>query len=978
MTHGFKLIYEDELSELHSKARLWQHEKSGAQLLSFSNQDENKVFGVTLRTPPHDSTGLPHILEHSVLCGSKKYPVKEPFVELLKGSLQTFLNAFTYPDKTCYPVASANLQDFYNLIDVYLDAVFHPRIDDWVLQQEGWHLDAETPENGGEPEIKFKGVVYNEMKGVFSSPEAVLDRFAMHSLFPDTPYGLESGGDPEVIPELTYEQFTDFHRRYYHPSNARFYFWGNDPEEKRLQILGELLESYERISVEDSMVPLQKPFAEPQKERVPFVAGDDDKAMFTLNWVLAENGSSPAQVELGLALSMLDHILLGMPASPLRRVLLESGLGEDLAGNGMQDELRQILFSIGLKGIEESSAFAVEELILGTLKELADKGIPKESIEAAINSVEFALRENNTGRFPVGLAIMLRSLTTWLHCDTPSDSPEGQAAISVLRFEEPLAAIKQKAGQGYFEKMITDYLLQNKHRSGVLLYPDKNLEKTQKAAEEARLQSKLAELDPATKARLVEDTTKLKLMQETPDSHEDLATIPRLEVSDLPKNNQEIPQREIEAELPLFFHPQPTSDICYLNLNLDISPVPDRLLPLIPLLGRAMLEMGNKNRDYIELNMAIAAKTGGMGADLTILSGMGDRRPLGALSISGKAAPDKVEDLFQLTAELISETELNNREQFTRMLLEEKARLEHGMIPSGHMVVAQRLKASMSLAGWLSEQGNGVSYLKHIRSFADEAANDWPALLKKLEELRKILLNRQGALISLTAEEDALPKLAELACALGGKLPANQFAPVARVLENLPQREALLAPSQVNFVGKGANLYDAGYTYHGSAQVILKYLRTGYLWEKIRVQGGAYGAMCGLDRASGDFFLTSYRDPNIHESLKTFDGVAAHLSGKTPDKRELESAIIGAIGDVDAYLLPEAKGEAALYRHIAGDSAERRAKMRDEILSTTAKDVANFGEVLAAALPKACTAALGGAALEEYAKKEGWSINKLM
>jgi Zn-dependent M16 (insulinase) family peptidase len=548
--HGFGLIYEADVPELSSLARLWRHVGSGAQLLSFMNKDENKVFGVTLRTPPHDSTGLPHILEHSVLCGSKKYPVKEPFVELLKGSLQTFLNAFTYPDKTCYPVASANLRDFYNLVDVYLDAVFHPRLNEWVLAQEGWHLEA-VEAGGGEPEISFKGVVYNEMKGVFSSPEAVLERYAMHSLFPDSPYGLESGGDPERIPELTYGDFVDFHRRYYHPSNARFYFWGDDPEEKRLEILGGLLKGYARIEVADSAVPLQKPFGEERRARVPFAAGADDKAMFTLNWVLADIGPSGEQLELALGLAMLEHILLGMPASPLRRALLESGLGEDLAGGGLQDELKQMTFSIGLKGIEEQRAAAVEELILDTLEDLARNGVPAASVEAAINSVEFALRENNTGRFPVGLAVMLRSLAAWLHSDDPADSPEGRAAIAPLRFEAPLAAIKSKAGLGYFVGLIQTRLLDNRHRASVLLYPDQGLAGRREEEEAARVRAKLAALGAEERAGLAENTRKLIERQETPDSPEALAGIPRLEVADLPLTGQEIAQEKIPAALPL-------------------------------------------------------------------------------------------------------------------------------------------------------------------------------------------------------------------------------------------------------------------------------------------------------------------------------------------------------------------------------------------------------------------------------------------
>lgn len=983
----FTLVFDTEVTELNSRAKLWRHERSGAQLLSLSNKDENKVFAVSFRTPPHDSTGLPHILEHSVLCGSDKYPVKEPFVELLKGSLQTFLNAFTYPDKTCYPVASANLQDFYNLIDVYLDAVLHPRITEAVLQQEGWHLDAEP----GSP-VTFKGVVYNEMKGVFSSPEAVLERESMHALFPDTPYGLESGGDPEAIPSLTFEDFIAFHRRYYHPSNARFYFWGDDPEEKRLEIVGEALKAYEASETESSRVPLQEPFAEPKSLRLPFAAGQDDKPMFALNWVMPGLGTSSADTELVLAMEMLEHILLGMPASPLRRALIESGLGEDLAGSGMQVELRQLLFSIGLKGLRldveqsaEQAAARVEELILQTLRDLADNGVPLPSVEAAVNSVEFSLRENNTGRFPVGLSVMLRSLTTWLY----SDDPGQEAVLAALRFEEPLAAIKRQAlpaagaGQtGYFEGIIRKYLLDNRHRAAVLLYPDPDLASEQAVREEERLQAKLSALSEREKSALVENTARLRELQETPDAPEDLARIPRLRVEDLPRSGQEIHQKAPDGGMPpLYYHDQPTNGICYLDAHLDISPVPDKLLPLVPLLGRAMLEMGNSRRDYIELNMEIARKTGGMDSELTLFTRLRDRMPIGALTVSGKAAPDKVGDLFALFAELLTETELDNGngpEHFRRMLLEEKARLEYGLVPSGHLIAAGRLRASNSLTGWLSELCSGLGYLEAVRALSDEAAANWPGVLKKLQDVRKIIVNRQGLVLNITAEGRQEEELRGLAAKLADSLPESSLSPVSRAMEELPAKEAIVVPSQVNFMAKGMNLFDQGYVYHGSALAILKYLRTGFLWEKVRVQGGAYGAFSTLDRFTGDFVLASYRDPNIANTLQVFDACAAHLMDNPPDKRTLEASIIGAIGELDAYLLPEAKGKVAFGRALTGSTPEIRAQVRDEVFSTSPEHFRLFGQALAEALPGAGAVGLGGQALEEWAREQGWVVNKVL
>jgi Zn-dependent M16 (insulinase) family peptidase len=954
---------------------MWRHEGSRAQLLSLLNRDENKVFGVTLRTPPHDSTGLPHILEHSVLCGSKKYPLREPFVELLKGSLQTFLNAFTYPDKTCYPVASANLRDFYNLNDVYLDAVFHPRLDENVFRQEGWHLDLEAPSGKAHPAFCFKGVVYNEMKGAFSSPEALLERHALHSLFPDTPYGLESGGDPEAIPDLTFASFLAFHQRHYHPSNARFFFWGDDPEEERLRLTGDLLRGYAATDASASRVPLQTPFPAPRQVRLSYAAGAEEKAFFTLNWALPENTPDPSSVEENLGLSMLEHVLAGMPASPLRRALMESGLGEDLAGAGLQEELRQPVFSIGLRGVAAAKAPAAESLSLDTLRRLASQGVPAASAEAAINSVEFALRENNTGNFPVGLSVMLRSLALWLH----SDAPESRAAIAPLRFEAPLAAIKAKADQGYFAALIRKCLLDNPHRVSLLLRPARELGRRQAEAEEARLETRLAALDEDSRAGLPEAARQLRLRQETPDPPEALALIPRLTPADLPRTNQTIAQLlPCGPDIPIYFHPQPTNGVCYLSLSLDIGAVPDRLLPLLPLLGRAMLEMGNARRGYIDLNMDIARNTGGLQSGVGILSRLSDRLPLGALHISGKATPDKAETLFSLCAELLTDTDLDKQEQVARMLLEEKARLEQRLMSAGHGVVAARLKASQSAAGCLSERLGGVSYLESVRAFCAEARSDWPGLLGALEELRRIVLNRRGLVLGLTAEEEFQERLLAPARALASALPDRPPLPADRAALAPPAREALLIPSQVNYVGKGINLYDCGYAWHGSALVILRHLRAGWLWEKIRVQGGAYGAMCGLDRATGDFFFVSYRDPNILDTLRRYDECAEHLRRSPPDRRALEAAIVGAVGELDAYLLPEGKGDAALRRKITGDTPELRARLREEVLGATARDFRRFGEALAGAMPRAAVAALGGGELESRAGEAGWIVRRLL
>ncbi|SBW11028.1 Presequence protease 1, chloroplastic/mitochondrial [uncultured delta proteobacterium] len=965
--HGFTLVWEKTIPECKSLARFWRHETTGAELLSLKNDDENKVFGVSFRTPPQDSTGLPHILEHSVLCGSEKYPVKEPFVELLKGSLQTFLNAFTYPDKTCYPVASANTRDFRNLTDVYLDAVFFPRIPVEVFQQEGWHL--EPGENGG---YILKGVVYNEMKGVFSSPEAVLSRFSLHALFPDTIYGLESGGDPEVIPELTYEDFIRFHKTCYHPSNARFFFWGDDDEDERLAQVGGAISRFSR-SEPAPRVALQERRQAPQTVTVPFVAGEEEeKGMVCCNWLLAET----REATLTMAFRMLDHILLGMPASPLRRALIESGLGEDITGGGLEDELLQCSYSIGLRGVQPENAGRVEALILETLQTLANEGIDPKYLDAAVNSVEFELREKNSGRFPVGLAVMLQSLTTWLHDGDP---------VAPLRYEEPLAAIKGKlaAREPYFENLIRQYFLTNTHRATVILTPDPALGETRANEEAARVANIVDSLPQAERNQIAARAERLQALQETPDDPAALARIPRLEVADLPRAEKPIPSEtaRLGTDLPVMFHALPTSGISYADAFFDLAHVPGSLFPLLPLLGRALTEMGTARRDFVDLNMAIASKTGGLDAGPSFYTARASRSPLPRLAVSGKVAPDKIADLFSLMEEIILSPDFDRQERFLRMVLEEKARLEHALVPAGHTFVSQRLRSALSATGMMEEATGGVSYLFFLRELADRVAKNWESVRADLTALHGAVFTRQGLDWNITGEEEHKQTLFDGAAKLADALPrpAGPSGSHGITGRTAPAREALLLPAQVNYVGSGGNLYDAGYAYHGSVHVILKQLRTGWLWEKVRVQGGAYGAFCAFDRMAGAFVLASYRDPNVRGTLDIFGRTAKHLASTAISRRELDSAIIGAMGEVDAYMLPDAKGSAAHARALIGDTAESRQKMRDEILSTTQDHFHAFAVHLGKALENGPVCVLGGDVLEKTAKAEGgWDCVKVL
>ena len=644
---AFELIEKRDVKELKTEARLYRHKKTGAEILSMIAQDENKVFGITFRTPPFDSTGVAHILEHSVLCGSKKYPVKEPFVELLKGSLQTFLNAFTYPDKTCYPVASQNLQDFYNLMDVYLDAVFYPRITPAIFEQEGWHFELEE----NEAEMVFKGVVYNEMKGAYSSPDNVLSEYSLQSLFPDNAYGLDSGGDPKKIPDLTYEQFHAFHERYYHPSNARIFFYGDDDPEERLIRLEAVLRYFEPLSV-DSNVALQRPFDEPRKRIRPYMAGEGDetaaKGMIAVNWMLGET----KDVDTHYALRILEYILLGMPASPLRKALIDSGLGEDLTGDGLETELRQMCFSTGLKGIEPDNAQKVEDLILETLGTLSRSGIDPHTVEAALNTIEFRLRENNTGSFPRGLSLMLRSLTTWLYGGDP---------LALVAFEGPLERVKNQIATvpGFLEDLIASAFISNTHRSTLVLEPDSDLRKREVDSEKSRLDKAGNGMDETALEAVRENTLALRALQEKPDSPEALATIPRLNREDLEPYNKTIPLAEMDEDgIPILYHDLFTNGIAYVDLGLSLQNLPSDYLPYVPLLGRAFVEMGTQTEDFVTLTQRISRKTGGIHPQTFTSSLQGSEGSAARLFLCGKTMVPQIEEMIHILRDVLLTSEV--------------------------------------------------------------------------------------------------------------------------------------------------------------------------------------------------------------------------------------------------------------------------------------------------------------------------------
>ncbi|HSL45162.1 MAG TPA: insulinase family protein [Anaerolineales bacterium] len=969
MSKAFNLVREQNIPELNAVAKLYVHKRTGARLLSIINDDENKVFSINFRTTPKDSTGVPHILEHSVLNGSEKYPVKEPFVELLKGSLATFVNAFTFPDKTCYPVASQNVQDFYNLIDVYIDAVLHPLISEQTLMQEGWHYEINDP---NEP-LTYKGVVFNEMKGAYSSPDGVLETRVIESLFPKHIYGVDSGGDPRHIPDLTYENFRNFWETYYHPSNSFIFFYGNDDPEYRLKLMDGYLKPYKKKKVK-SLVPLAKPFKRPKKVEYAYNAGDDQdiekKHYLVVNWKLPDT-SDPV---LNFSLRILGHILIGTPASPLKKALLDSGLGEDLAGIGMETELRHFIFSTGLKGTRKRHAKKIEKLIFNTLESLVNDGIDPDMVAASMNTVEFRLRENNTGAYPVGIALMRRVLTTWIHDEDP---------FKLLAFEGPLKEIKQSVALDtrYFERLIQTHLLDNKHRTILRLKPDPELGRRFDEDEKARLAKIRETLDQNQIAELVENTKKLKARQETPDSPEALETLPVLKLQDLEKKNKNIPIEVLKLQdTEVLYHDLFTNGIVYLDLGFDLHALPKDLLPLTEIFARALLETGTEKEDYVKLSQRIGKSTGGITSTAVTATAFGSRDSVAKLFLRGKATVAQSAELLNILRDVLLTAKLDNRERLKQIVLEEKAGLESSLVPSGHIYVNQRLRAQFGESGWAKDQMSGIGYLFALRELATDIDKKWKSVLKRLEAMREALINRDALLCNITVDAANWNMFQPQLESLLSALPARnvQLAPFG--IQPTPKKEGLTIPAQVNYVGKGANLYDLGYEHDGSAEVIVGYLRMAYLWEKIRVQGGAYGAFSVFDDASGIFTFLSYRDPNIAATIDSYDHAAAFLKSLDSSRlsdNELTKAIIGAIGDLDAYQLPDAKGYTSMLRYLTNRTDELRQEIREEVLSTNGEDFIAFGEVLEKVAQSDAVAVLGSQSAIESANI-GLEVTKVL
>ena len=933
--NGFRLKNSSAVDEIGAKTYEFEHVKTGAKLFYAATDDDNKVFYIGFRTPPKDDTGVAHIVEHSVLCGSKKYPLKEPFVELVKGSLNTFLNAMTYPDKTVYPVASRNAKDFRNLQDVYLDAVFNPAMltTPEILMQEGWHYeisDADAP-------LTYSGVVYNEMKGALSSPDDILGDKLLRETFPQNCYGFQSGGDPEAIPNLTQENFVAFHQKFYHPSNSYIYLYGDvDIAEQLAYLDREYLSKFEKISV-DSAIDFHPAFAEMKRVAEVYPIGEEEsaaeKTFLSLNLVVGDTLDTLTN----LGLEILTHALFSSPAAPVRKALIDSRLGKDVDA-GMEDDLRQPTFTITLNGSEADRAEKFYTLLNDELQKLVTNGIDKTLLQASINLMEFKLREADFGLMPKGLIYGLRLLKTWLYGGDPN---------AYLRYEDDLAAVKRGLNERFFEDIIQKYFLDNPHKVLMTLAPDKNFSKERDAAQAAKLAEIKATLTPAQVDDIIATTAKLKLRQQTPDSPEALQTIPILKREDLRKEAEKLPLqfRDLDGTKILFSNVD-THGIIYLTFYFDALKVPQDKIFHAYLLTSLLGNIDTRRHSYEELAIQTNLNVGGFGTTLRASSQKNQPHSFAPrLKIFVKALKSKLPEMTDILAEILNETVFTNKKRLRELIEQDQIGFELNLQNMATQIISSQLASYQTKSGAYNAAAllPYNNFLKNLLADFDAKFDD---LVDDLYDVRERLINRNGLIVSVTANDELYrnftPHLAGLLKSLNSeKFPLENYSFPCK-----PLNEGLYSQSRVQYVGKGANFLELGHEYTGALIVLETILRYEYFWTKIRVQGGAYGAFTSFNR-TGNLFFGSYRDPNLTKTLETFDGTADFLKNFNVSEREMDKYIIGTLSKVDKPLTPSLKGQLAAEFCLNDITFADRQKSRDQILSARQDDIRALSKLVA-------------------------------
>ncbi len=940
------------IEELNSEALVCRHRKTGARVFLLSNDDENKVFTIGFRTPPENDTGVPHILEHSVLCGSRKFPAKDPFIELAKGSLNTFLNAMTYPDKTVYPVASCNDKDFQNLMDVYLDGVFHPNIcwNDKIMRQEGWHYEIEDADSP----IVINGVVYNEMKGEYSQPESLLDAMTWKALFPDTCYGRDSGGDPDHIPELTQDYFLSFYHRYYHPSNSFIYLYGDmDMAEKLAWIDEEYLSEYDYQEV-DSHIAMQPPFEAPREYDCEYPLDDEDEEENQTYLSLASVVGTDLDPKMYVAFQILDYALLSAPGAPLKQVLLDAGIGDDVFG-GYNSGTLQPTFTVTAKGAEAGQKEEFARLIDNELRRIASDGINRRSLLAGLNYYEFKYRESDYGQFPKGLMMGLQCFDSWLYDGDP---------LMHLAYADTFRELRDEIDSGYFESLISDYLLDNSHTALIVLKPRKGLTEEKKAAQAAKMAAYKASLDADEIDRLVRDTKELRKYQEEPTAPEILEKIPMLSRQDIDRDVQPLVWEETrESGVTVVRHNFFTSGICYVRLLFDAGSVADEDLPYLGLLISAIGQMNTENYDYKDLTNEMLIKTGGIGAQINTYSESNAVEPeeyCAKVEINAKSFYDRIADTFDLITEIISRTDYSDKKRLSEIIAEDRSRAQMRLMSAGHMAAVERAETYYSESACFADLTSGMSYFRFLEDLDDNFDEKADATIQKLQGLASQIFSRDKMLVSVTADEEGFGLFSEPFENFTAQLNVRDDQDVVRHLVPVRKNEGYMCPAGVQYVAQAGNFRHAGLEYTGALRVLRTIMSYDYLWINLRVKGGAYGCMANFSR-SGCSYLVSYRDPHLKRTLETYQGIPDYLRAFNVDEREMTKYIIGTISEMDTPLTPSAKGSRSMTAYLTHVTEETLKRERGQVLDATCEDIQALAPYVEAVLSMNCVCVVGNA-----------------
>ncbi len=929
MNKAYELLKEEKLEGLDSLGFIFEHKKTKARICFISNDDPNKVFYIGFRTPPKDSTGVAHIVEHTVLCGSDKYPVKDPFVELVKGSLNTFLNAITYPDKTVYPIASTNDADYMNLIDVYMDAVFHPNIYKYreIFEQEGWHYEMENEDS----DLIINGVVYNEMKGAFSSPDDMLNRQILNSLFPDTTYAIESGGDPKDIPSLTYEDFLAFHSKYYHPSNSYIYIYGDVDIDELLEYLDtKYLRHYDYLEV-DSEIQLQKPFDKPVEKTFDYpIASDQDPEG---NTYLSYNVCIGDVLDPNMyrAFDILNYALVSAPGAPLYQALIDANIAEDVECS-FEASQRQMYFSIVARGANESDKQRFVDIIENTLRDEIKKGIDRKTLFASINAEQFRARELDFGSAPKGLIIGLQLLDSWLY--------DKNQPFLHLHAVEILDKIKTRVENGLFDYIADVYLLSNNHKSIVTLRPKQGMTSEDDKELKERLAKLKSEMTPEQIKEVVEHTAYLKEYQETPSSKKDLAKIPMLSRFDLTREARPIDVEAYDEDgTTILHHKLSTNGIHYFNMVFDISDISLDWVPYVSMLERFLGLLDTKNYSYTDFTNEMYLHTGGITTNSSIheIYHSKDDFKL-TFQVRSKFIYDEADAAINLALEMMLNTDFSDEKRLKELIIAEKSHLESILSSRGNQIAATRARLGFSKKANYAEAGSGLSFYRFLVDLEDNFDSKKEEVIEKLNHLCQIIFSKDRLIVSSTGKREVLSQARRLVDDIRAKLSDEKY--VFEKTEFVPHkvREALKDASQIQYVAMAGNYAEEGFEYNGAYRILNTILGYDYFWIKVRVQGGAYGCNMSAGR-QGDLVFVSYRDPNLAETIKVFEETGEYLRNFDADDRDMTKYIIGTISGMDTPLTPYQRGIRGLNAYLSGMTYEDIQKNRDEVLDATVEDI---------------------------------------